>query len=132
MSSRIAINPKATTCPCDSGKPYTNCCQPCHAGTPAPNAEALMRSRYSAFVLGLEYYLLNTWHPATRPSALHLQDDATKWLGLQVKRSQTTNDRATVEFIARYKVNGKAQRLHEVSRFEQEEQRWYYRDGEQL
>ncbi len=87
-----------------------------------------MRSRYAAYVLKLASYLLATWHPSTRPSSIDL--DTPKWLGLQVRHHQETGDTATVEFVARYKVGGKAHRLHEVSRFIREDGRWYYVDGE--
>ena len=70
-------------CPCGSDLPYANCCQPWHGGQAAPTPEALMRSRYSAYVLGLLDYLLATWHPSTAPGDLEL--DAVKWLGLEVK-----------------------------------------------
>ena len=73
-------------CLCGSGRPYETCCGRFHAGEPAPDAETLMRSRYSAYVLGLEDYLQATWHPDTRPATLEL--DATprpQWLGLSVK-----------------------------------------------
>ncbi len=121
-----------TNCFCGSAKPYTQCCQRYHEGTPAPTAEALMRSRYTAYVLKLEAYLLETWHPDTRPGALDLIDDtSTKWLGLAVKSHKTIGNRnATVEFVARYKVAGKAERLHEISRFILEDDRWYYLDGQ--
>jgi SEC-C motif-containing protein len=121
-----------TLCPCEGGKPYKSCCEPLHAGTPAPNAEALMRSRYTAFVLGLDDYLLETWHPKTRPSALNLADDpSTKWLGLQIKRAVNTSETSSiVEFVARYKLAGKATRLHETSQFERIDGRWYYLSGE--
>jgi SEC-C motif domain protein len=91
-----------------------------------------MRSRYTAFVLGLEDYLLATWHPKTRPATLNLADDPpTKWLGLQIKRAENTSDTtAIVEFVARYKVAGKATRLHETSQFERIDGRWYYLSGE--
>jgi SEC-C motif-containing protein len=97
----------------------------------APNAEALMRSRYSAYVLGLEPYLLATWHLDTRPAALDLAQDApTQWLGLAVKRHETSDAaHAIVEFVARYKVNGRAYRLHETSRFVRENGQWLYLDG---
>lgn len=90
-----------------------------------------MRSRYTAFVLGLEAYLLQTWHPNTRPAALNLADEPpTKWLGLQIKRAENTDENtAIVEFIARYKVAGKATRLHEISQFERIDGRWYYLSG---
>jgi SEC-C motif-containing protein len=90
-----------------------------------------MRSRYTAYVLLAEDYLQATWHPATRPASLGLAEDVqTRWLGLEVKRhEQQDTDHATVEFVARYKVHGRAHRLHEVSRFAREDGRWFYVDG---
>jgi len=122
----------ADPCPCGSGKAYAACCGPAHGGLPAATAEALMRSRYSAYVLGLEDYLLATWDPATRPEKLDLAGEpAPKWLGLEVKRHQPLDDdHALVEFVARYRVGGRGQRLHETSRFRREGGRWYYIDGE--
>ena len=91
-----------------------------------------MRSRYSAYVLGLAPYLLATWHASTRPTALDLDKETSpRWLGLDIKRHQATGpDSAVVEFVARYKTGGRAHRLHEVSRFVREDGRWYYVDGE--
>ncbi len=91
-----------------------------------------MRSRYTAFALGDEPYLLATWHASTRPPALHLAGDtAVKWIGLDVKRAETTgSDSAVVEFVARSKVGGRAQRLHEVSRFVREGGKWFYLKGD--
>jgi SEC-C motif-containing protein len=92
-----------------------------------------MRSRYSAYVFKLEDYLLATWHASTRPARLDLIGDASKWLGLQIKQSaQQDEDHASVEFVARYKIAGRAHRLHELSRFVREEDRWYYVDGDFL
>lgn len=90
-----------------------------------------MRSRYTAYVLGLEDYLLKTWHPDTRPQALNLaEDNAVKWLGLQVKNTETTSDNsATVEFVARYKIGGKAERMHEISQFLRIDDHWLYLSG---
>jgi SEC-C motif-containing protein len=89
-----------------------------------------MRSRYSAYVLGLEDYLLATWHASTRPAVLDLGSEAPpKWLGLEVKACAENEDSATVEFVARCRVGGRAQRLHEISRFVREDGRWYYVDG---
>ncbi|AOH36993.1 YchJ family protein [Luteimonas sp. JM171] len=109
------------SCPCNPGTSYSSCCQPRHDGSaPAETAEALMRSRYSAYVLGLRDYLLATWHPDTRPDALDLDDTpGMKWLGLKVKRHADGGDgTAVVEFVARFKVGGaSAQRMHEISRF---------------
>ena len=118
-------------CPCESGKPYEKCCGIYHSGTPAPTAEALMRSRYTAYVLKLEDYLLKTWYPDTRPQALNLAEDtAIKWLGLQVKRAETISENsATVEFVARYKIGGKAERMHEISQFLRIGNDWYYLSG---
>jgi SEC-C motif-containing protein len=90
-----------------------------------------MRSRYTAYVLLAEDYLLATWYPATRPTSLGLAEDVqTRWLGLEVKRHEQQDiNHATVEFVARYKVHGRAHRLHEVSRFACEDGRWFYVDG---
>ncbi len=124
-----------TTCPCGSGLSYDDCCSRWHKGDAAPNAEVLMRSRYCAYVLKLEAYLLTTWHPSTRPEALHLDDVVSqKWLGLSVKQHSVISiDKAAVEFVATYKIGGgKAERLHEISRFVLEDGKWLYMDGEFL
>jgi SEC-C motif-containing protein len=124
---------KLIDCPCGSGKPYAACCGRFIEGNePAPTAEALMRSRYTAYTLLKEDYLLATWHPSTRPPSLGLaQEVPTKWLGLEVKRhEQQDADHAIVEFVARYKVNGRAHRLHEVSCFVREAEQWFYVDGQ--
>lgn len=89
-----------------------------------------MRSRYSAFVLKLAPYLLATWHPEHRPESLDFSDDRTQWLGLEVKRHQLeTPTTATVEFVARYKLDGRGHRLHEISRFLRNGDQWLYVDG---
>ena len=123
-----------SACHCGSGRVYSACCGRLHSGAEnAASAEALMRSRYSAYVLRLADYLLATWHPDTRPSELDLSADDTKWLGLEVKRrAQQDNSHATVEFVARYRIAGKGHRLHELSRFVREDGRWYYVAGELL
>lgn len=124
-------------CPCASGKALSVCCGALHDGVAAADAAALMRSRYSAYALGREEYLLATWHPQTRPASLGLAAEASagqapKWLGLELRRHQQQDaDHATVEFVARYRVAGRGQRLHEISRFEKmADGRWYYLDGE--
>ena len=120
-------------CPCGSNGKFGGCCARYLDGSePAPTAKALMRSRYTAYTLRREDYLLKTWHPSTRPAALALAEDApTKWLGLEVKRhDQLDADHALVEFVARYKVQGRAHRLHETSRFVREHGCWLYVDGE--
>lgn len=91
-----------------------------------------MRSRYTAFALRNEAYLLASWHASTRPASLDLQQSPfPKWLGLKVITHKTQDaNHATVEFVARHKLAGRAQRLHEVSRFVREDGRWFYLDGE--
>ena len=123
---------KNAFCPCGNPQDYADCCARYHAGIALPNAEALMRSRYSAYVFALESYLLDTWHNSTRPPRLDLEDDEkVQWLGLEIKRYQLLSpDRALVEFVARHKTAGRARRMHEVSRFVCENGRWYYVDGE--
>jgi SEC-C motif-containing protein len=120
-------------CPCESGQTYADCCAVWHNGLQksahAPTPESLMRSRYSAYALGMIDYLLATWHPSTAPGELELQP--VKWLGLEVRHAQTTGDAGVVEFIARYRDNGRGMRLHEISRFVRESGRWTYIDGEQ-
>ena len=126
----MAMKPVSkSTCPCGTARSYPECCGLYLSGqAAAPNAETLMRSRYTAFTRLDETYLLATWHPSTRPAALNLAGEAaTKWIGLDVKRFEVTGaGSAIVEFVARYKLGGRAQRLHEVSRFVREQSRWYY------
>lgn len=95
------------------------------------DAQALMRSRYAAYVALDREWLLASWHPSTRPAVLDL-DPAIKWLGLDVKDHRVIDDtHAEVEFVARYRAGGgRAQRLHERSRFVREDGRWYYLDGD--
>lgn len=128
----MAGEAKTRPCPCGLAAEYAQCCGRFHAGEAAPDAERLMRSRYAAYVLRREDYLLATWAPATRPAALDLDaEPAPKWLGLDVERHRMTGpDSAVVEFVARYKLGGRARRLHETSRFLRELGRWYYLDGE--
>jgi SEC-C motif-containing protein len=122
-----------TPCPCGSNKTYVLCCGRYLEGPEIPpDAEALMRSRYTAYTVLREDYLLSTWHVSTRPVQLGLADETNqKWLGLQVKRHEQQDDtHAVVEFVARYKTGGRTQRLHEVSRFVHEDGHWFYVDGE--
>jgi SEC-C motif-containing protein len=127
-------HPAHAICPCESGLPYADCCALWHNGRAlgqhAPTPEALMRSRYSAYVLGLLDYLLATWHPSTAPGELELPP--LKWLGLEVRHAQATGDAGVVEFVARYRDNGRGGRLHELSRFVREDGRWRYIDGDML
>ena len=134
---------KAAACPCGGGA-FAACCAPFLAGAQLPpTAEALMRSRYSAYTLRDEAYLRATWHQSTRPpEGLFDADEGLTWLGLEVKSSLRLRKRKdaaecdpdadgahTVEFVARYKIAGRAHRLHEVSCFVREDGRWFYVDG---
>jgi SEC-C motif-containing protein len=123
-------------CPCGStdarGRALTlsQCCGPVLGGAPAPSAERLMRSRYSAFALGRLDYLLASWHASARPADFTLEPGV-RWLGLQVREHLSTGpDTAEVEFVARYRIGGRAVRQHERSRFVREGGHWYYLDGQ--
>jgi SEC-C motif-containing protein len=125
----------SSPCPCGSRHDYATCCGRYHAGEAAPDAEALMRSRYSAYVMGDAGYLRASWHPDTRPDELGLDTPGaprTTWLGLSVKEHKVTGpDTAEVAFVARYRVGGgSAVRMQEHSRFVRVDGRWYYVDGE--
>ena len=125
---------EGSVCPCGSGE-LARCCGRFLMGNNFPQtAEQLMRSRYSGFVLGAEAYLLATWHPDTRPSRVQF-DERQRWLGLKicdVERGGINDSKGIVEFVARFKIDGKGHRLHEVSRFEKLDGRWYYLDGKHL
>ena len=127
------MNNQSILCPCgNANKEYTDCCARYLNGREdAATAEALMRSRYTAYTLENEDYLLATWYPSTRPDSLKLADGPhKKWLGLRVSRhEQTGENHSVVEFVARYKVGGRAHRLHEISRFVHKSGRWFYVDG---
>jgi SEC-C motif-containing protein len=120
-------------CPCGLPARYLACCGRWHQGPlhlQAPDASLLMRSRYSAYALQLANYLLDTWHPRTRPASMDFEPGL-RWLGLEVRSEQSTGpDSAIVEFVARSKLAGRAHRLHETSRFVRERGRWFYVDGD--
>ncbi|GGT63270.1 YchJ family protein [Streptomyces purpureus] len=133
---RIPAAPPAVTadtpCPCGLAAPYGECCGRFHAGkATAPTAELLMRSRYTAFVVHDEAYLLRTWAPATRPGEVGF-DPAMRWTGLEIlDRTDGTafHQHGTVTFVARYTHAGAPGSLHERSTFERHEGAWVYRDG---
>ena len=126
----------ALPCPCGrtlGKKPlaYAQCCgRFLDSDTPAPDAESLMRSRYSAFVLEREAYLIETWHPTQRPAHVEFEPGV-KWLGLEVRDAvQRDASHAEVEFVARQKpATGAAVRLVERSRFVREDGHWLYLDA---
>lgn len=120
-------------CPCGRGTAFDTCCgRYIGTGVPAPDAESLMRSRYTAFVRGDVPHLLATWHPGHRPASLEL-DGGVKWLGLEVKHHKLFDaSHAEVEFVARSRIHGRGKRLHERSHFVQENGQWFYVDGDIL
>jgi SEC-C motif domain protein len=108
-------------CPCGTGSSYDACCGPLLANVEqAVTPEQLMRSRYTAYVVGNADHLFRTWHPRTRPDDIE-PNPATRWTGLEVLAA--TDD--TVEFVARWEGG----EMHETSRFEQRAGRWVYVDG---
>lgn len=126
-----------TPCPCNPKTEYHNCCEPYHLGLQYPEQqETLMRSRYSAYALQNIDYLKLTWHSTTCPKDFG-DMDLIKWLGLKINKvsEDLANEEYFVEFIARYKdshQNGKADKIHELSRFIYENDRLVYIDGEFL
>ncbi|PCH53801.1 MAG: hypothetical protein COC22_01635 [Flavobacteriaceae bacterium] len=111
-------------CPCGSSKAFTDCCQSIIANDSANSAEQLMRSRYSAFVLGDEAYLLKTWHPDTCPNDFQLGQS--RWLGLTIHHADTN----TVHFSAAFHAGNKGMLLKETSRFVCMDEHWRYIDGD--
>ena len=146
MNPTISPPGRPRLCPCGGAAPgpiapakaprYDDCCgRYINAGLPAPNAWELMRSRYSAYVIGASEYLRATWAPHACPTDLQIDPAAKsgpRWLGLQIRRFAELDDtHAEVEFIARFKVDGRSQRVHETSRFTRgDDGRWRYVDGD--
>lgn len=113
-------------CPC-GGASYAECCGPLHDGAKAVTAEALMRSRYSAFVRGLPNYLYRTWHPRNRPETVRMLGG--EWQGLEVVATElggADDETGVVEFRARYLEQGVLRELHETSEFARRAGRWFY------
>jgi SEC-C motif-containing protein len=142
--NRCVLRNRDLPCPCRAREAtavrYADCCGHWHdalgRGEHAPTPEALMRSRYSAYALaqgrgvaprGMVEYLMQTWHPSTAPGELEL--GPLNWSGLEILQHQMRGDAGVVEFVAHHKVNGRAGRLHEMSRFVREAGAWLYVDG---
>lgn len=127
--------PATDVCPCGSGTPFARCCgRFIEAGESVPTAEALMRSRYTAYVREDRAYLLKTWAAEMRPAQLEFDEENFKsptWLGLKIHRAEERGDSAVVEFTARFRIGGgSAQRMHEASRFRHGNEGWLYVDGD--
>jgi len=121
------IKPK-TPCPCGSDLSYEHCCLALHQGQAATTPEALMRSRYVAYLLRLDDYLLSSWHPDTRPRSLDLQDSP-KWVRLKIIKSTQEGDRGSVHFKAFYRSSRGMQTMEEESNFVRQQGHWLYLDG---
>jgi SEC-C motif-containing protein len=124
-------------CPCGSQQQFTNCCGPYLANKKKPKtAEALMRSRYSAFVVGEIDYIFNTHHESTR-SELDIEGvrswaTESDWKGLKIhgtEKGQETDSEGKVEFSCLFNYAGKDQSHHELSTFKKENGEWYFVDG---
>jgi SEC-C motif-containing protein len=122
----------AGSCPCGLDAAYDDCCGRLHQGrTSASTAEQLMRSRYSAFVVGDIPYLLGSWHSSTRPADLQLDQDLV-WTGLEILNTtdgSPFHTAGTVEFRAYYELDGRSGHQQENSRFTRENGAWVYVDG---
>ncbi|PMS36509.1 SEC-C motif-containing protein [Trinickia symbiotica] len=146
MNAKQPTAPVAGACPCGGAAPnrraaaaaprFAVCCGRYLSGAAVPpTALEVMRSRYTAYVVGDTDYLRATWDSSTCPADLAADidaPDAPRWLGLQIKRFEALDDRhAIVEFVARFKTGGRGHRLQEVSRFTRgDDGRWRYVDGD--
>ena len=133
MTRAKPAEPRNEACPCGVGLTYRACCEPFHLGPKAglaPTPEALMRSRYSAFVKDLRPYLLDTWHASHKPAFIEPPEPGLRWLGLSVLgHGMSGPGEGWVQFVARSKLGGRAHRLQETSRFVRENGRWWYVDA---
>ncbi|MGV6827259.1 MAG: YchJ family protein [bacterium] len=127
-----------SNCHCGSGRSFEECCEPIINGDQlAPTAEAMMRARYSAYVVGNAKFLGESLHPAHRQdwdeAATRRWSEHSEWLGLEVRgieAGQKGDQEGLVEFVALYKEDGLPRKHHEISRFKKEGKQWYYVDGE--
>ncbi len=128
------MNEPVEVCPCGSTKYFSICCgrytKPSVSIQLAPQtAEQLMRSRYTAYVMHNEKYLSRTWHHTTRPVKILDDQGEIKWVDLTIINTingKSDDSEGLVEFVARYKMNGKMTKLHELSRFIKEDGQWFY------
>ena len=129
----VGLRLSMSLCPCGSATEFESCCGRYLSGAAAaPTAEALMRSRYVAYVRGDMAYIARTWDAATRPAALGEAEQGVEWLGLKIVSTQaggSDDDEGAVEFVARYRAGGDEGSMHEVSRFRREGGAWLYVDG---
>ena len=122
-----------TACLCGSGSSYAECCRRFHVNEAvAPSAEALMRSRFTAYALRNIEYLLATWDAAKRPTGIDFSKETAQWhtlLILSCRKGGALDNKGVVEFKAFYKQDDDEYFMHEISRFVKTGQRWFYVDG---
>lgn len=120
-------------CPCGSASNYAQCCGRYIDGEEsAPSAEALMRSRFTAFARKNEAYLLASWDSTTRPQQINLTEDVAEWQTLEivsVKKGKAGDSKGVVEFKAYYLLDSEQHVMSEISRFRKIDGSWYYLDG---
>ena len=120
-------------CPCGSASAYVQCCGLFHSGASIPlTAEALMRSRFSAFYLHNEAYLLATWNSAQRPASIDFSDEKTQWLKLEIiaiKKGGIKDHKGSITFNAHYLLDNEIRVMNETSRFQKSDNRWFYITG---
>ena len=125
--------PDTTNCLCGSGVPYSQCCELLHSGqSTALTAEALMRSRFTAYAMHNDAYLLSTWDLASRPTAVDFSKDTGEWTRLEIvmlKKGMAKDHKGIVEFKAHFTVDGEQRVMNEISRFVKKQGQWFYQDG---
>jgi len=130
---RAQQNNATQTCPCGSGRSFHDCCEPYLSGEPIPDIETLLRARFSAYATANVNFIRQTWHPATRPARINLDNaESVKWLSLdivRIERGSVEDQDGSIEFAAHYSVNGEEGDLHEISQFIREQGKWYYMEG---
>ena len=123
----------STICLCGSGLTYEHCCHQYHCGKKAAaTAEVLMRSRFTAYAMHNEVYLLETWDPGRRPPSIDFSKDHADWQRLQIilsKKGGVADSKGVVEFKAYYQLDGEQHIMHEISRFRKKNGCWLYLDG---
>lgn len=132
IQNKFLKNRFKKACPCQSGESYQKCCYPLHTGDTPSSAEALMRSRFTAFAFSLSEYLMLSWHSTTRPKEGIDEDSSLQWFYLKILKIEAENGKGEsfVTFEARYRDQGQVGKLIERSRFVLEEGMIKYLDGE--
>ena len=127
------MNTDTVNCLCGSGLTYQQCCQPLHTGHAyALTAEALMRSRFTAYAMHNEVYLLDTWDLSTRPATVDFSKDTGEWTRLEIistKKGSEKDSKGIVEFKAYFTTEGEQRVMSEISRFVKKQDHWFYLDG---